>query len=86
LSTQSSKSSIRANNKTGGNDQTAAAKGWSQIEDQSDEAVFVGSAGSTVYHRLDCRFVAKIKNKVYYKSAEEAKKDGKVPCKVCNPP
>jgi hypothetical protein len=48
--------------------------------------MFVGSSGSNKYHRPDCRFVDKIKNKIYFKSAEEARKNGKVPCKTCNPP
>jgi hypothetical protein len=49
------------------------------------EGMFVGSTGSNKYHRPDCRFVDKIKNKIYFKSSEEARKNGKVPCKVCNP-
>ncbi len=48
--------------------------------------MLVGSSGSNKYHRPDCRFVEKIKNKIYFKSAEEARKNGKVPCKTCNPP
>lgn len=50
------------------------------------EGMFVGSSGSNKYHRPDCRFVDKIKNKIYFKSSEVAGKNGKVPCKVCNPP
>jgi methylphosphotriester-DNA--protein-cysteine methyltransferase len=49
------------------------------------EGMFVGSTGSNKYHRPDCRFVDKIKNKIYFKSSEEARKNGKVPCKTCNP-
>ena len=48
--------------------------------------MFVGSSGSNKYHSPDCRFVDKIKNKIYFKSVEEARKNGKVPCKTCNPP
>ena len=48
--------------------------------------VFVGSSGSNKYHRPECRFVDKIKNKIYFKSAVDARKNGKVPCKTCNPP
>lgn len=51
-----------------------------------DDGIFVGSTGSNKYHLPDCRFVAKIKNKIYFKSAEDARKKGKVPCKSCNPP
>ena len=47
--------------------------------------MFVGSSGSNKYHSLDCRFVDKIKNKIYFKSAEEARNNGKMPCKTCNP-
>ena len=57
--------------------------------DKSDAVVggmLVGSSGSNKYHRSDCRFVEKIKNKIYFKSAEEARKNGKVPCKTCNLP
>lgn len=52
----------------------------------ADDGMFVGSSGSNKYHRPDCRFVAKIKNKIYFKSAQEARSKGKVPCKTCNPP
>jgi len=48
-------------------------------------AMYVGSSGSNKYHSLDCRFVDKIKNKIYFKSAEEARNNGKMPCKTCNP-
>lgn len=50
------------------------------------EEMFVGSSGSNKYHRPECRFVDKIKNKIYFKSAQEARKSGKVACKTCNPP
>lgn len=50
------------------------------------EEMFVGSSGSNKYHRPGCRFVDKIKNKIYFKGSEEARKNGKVPCKTCNPP
>jgi hypothetical protein len=62
-----------------------AATESSKIE-AKDEGMFVGSTGSNKYHMPDCRFVAKIKNKLYFKSAEDARKNGKVPCKTCNPP
>lgn len=58
----------------------------SNTRDSVVEGMFVGSSGSNKYHRPDCRFVDKIKNKIYFKSSQEAKKNGKVPCKVCNPP
>jgi methylphosphotriester-DNA--protein-cysteine methyltransferase len=72
-------------NRKDSDNQTIAVKGNTQIADQDDNEIFVGSTGSNKYHLSDCRFVAKIKNKIFYKSSEEAKKDGKVPCKICNP-
>ena len=60
------------------------------VDNNKGEAVvggmFVGSSGSNKYHRSDCRFVAKIKNKIYFKSAQEVRKNNKVPCKTSNPP
>lgn len=53
--------------------------------DSVGEGMFVGSSGSNKYHTPECRFVDKIKNKIYFKSSEEARNNGKVPCKVCNP-
>ena len=37
----------------------------------TDGVMLVGSSGSNKYHRPDCRFVAKIKNEIYFKSAQE---------------
>lgn len=65
--------------------QNRAAVESSKIE-AKDDGMFVGSTGSNKYHMPDCRFVAKIKNKIYFKSADDARKNGKVPCKTCNPP
>lgn len=65
--------------------QNRAAVESSKIE-AKDGVMFVGSTGSNKYHVPDCRFVAKIKNKIYFKSADDARKNGKVPCKTCNPP
>ncbi len=47
----------------------------------------VGSITSKKYHRLDCRYVLKMKpeNRIYFKSVEDAKEQGYLPCKVCNP-
>jgi hypothetical protein len=49
------------------------------------EGTFVGSTSSDKYHMLNCRYVTKIKNKIYFKSSDEARRKGKVPCKACNP-
>jgi len=47
----------------------------------------VGSSTSKKYHRLDCRYVAKIKpeNRIDFTSPEDAKRQGYLPCKSCNP-
>jgi len=73
-------------NKDNRDNRTTAANGSVQIADWNDDGIFVGSTGSNKYHRPACRFVAKIKKKIYYKSAQDAKIEGKVPCKICNPP
>ncbi len=48
---------------------------------------FVGSSTSKKYHRLDCRYAAKIKleNKIYFSGDEDARQQGYLPCKTCNP-
>jgi hypothetical protein len=53
----------------------------------TSEATLVGSSTSKKYHRLDCRYVAKIKpeNRINFTSAEDAKRQGYLPCKSCNP-
>jgi hypothetical protein len=47
----------------------------------------VGSTSSNRYHRPDCRYAIKIKpeNRVYFANAEEAERQGYLPCKTCNP-
>ena len=49
---------------------------------------YVGSKNSDKYHFPTCRSAQKIKpdNLVTFKSAQEAKAAGYVPCKVCKPP
>lgn len=53
----------------------------------ASRAMLVGSSTSKKYHRLDCRYVAKIKpeNRVNFQSPEDAKRQGYLPCKSCNP-
>lgn len=55
-------------------------------EDQKTDQ-FVASKSSNKYHTLTCSYAKKIKdsNKVYYKTAAEAKADGKTACKRCHP-
>ena len=49
---------------------------------------YVGSKKSNKYHYPTCRYAQKIKpnNLVTFKSAQEAKAAGYVPCKGCKPP
>jgi hypothetical protein len=86
LPTQALKSSIISANRTDGDGQATAAEGSCEIAGQGAKGIFVGSAGSNKYHRPDCRFVAKIKNKSMIEEAEDAQKNGEVSCKTCNPP
>ena len=53
----------------------------------SSKATLVGSSTSKKYHRWDCRYVAKIKpeNRINFTSPEDAKRQGYLPCKSCNP-
>ncbi len=51
------------------------------------DGLFVGSVTSKKYHRPDCRYALKIKpdNRIYFDSAEDARSQGYLPCKTCNP-
>jgi hypothetical protein len=51
------------------------------------KATFMGSITSKKYHRQDCRYALKIKqeNRIYFQSIEDAKGQGYLPCKSCNP-
>lgn len=53
-----------------------------------DDAKYIGSVNSEVYHYLNCSAAAKIldKNKVFFASAAKAVADGRRPCAICNPP
>jgi Metal binding domain of Ada len=48
---------------------------------------YVASKSSSVFHRPDCRWAQNIspENRVSYNSRQEAIRDGKKPCKSCNP-
>ena len=52
------------------------------------EYKYVGSVKSKKYHYLTCKWAQKISpaNRVYFKSAKEAREAGYVPCKICKPP
>ena len=51
------------------------------------EAMLVGSSTSKKYHLSDCRYALKIKpeNRIDFQSPEDAKRQGYLPCKSCNP-
>lgn len=51
------------------------------------EVTFVGSKGSKVFHRSDCSHAARIRdgNRVVFQTAEEAKRQGRRPCRTCMP-
>lgn len=45
----------------------------------------VGNAGTHVFHSSGCSYVNKIKHKVYFKSRDEAVRNGYKPCGHCHP-
>lgn len=53
----------------------------------SSATEYIASRSSGVFHRPECRWAQNIaaENLVRYSSKEEADKDGKRPCKSCNP-
>lgn len=46
---------------------------------------FIGNKRSLKFHLPTCRYLPAEKNRVYFKSREEAVNEGYVPCKVCKP-
>jgi micrococcal nuclease len=54
---------------------------------ETAEQRYIASKSSSVFHRPDCRWAQNISpaNLVTYKNKDEAIKDGKRPCKSCNP-
>ena len=50
-------------------------------------SAFVASKGSSVFHRVDCRWAGRIaaKNRVTYATRAQAVQAGKRPCKTCKP-
>jgi hypothetical protein len=60
----------------------------SDVESKASlEGMLVGSTTSNKYHRSGCRYAVKIRpeNRIYFANEEEAKKQGYIPCKTCNP-
>ena len=54
---------------------------------QTDAGIYIGNKRSHKFHRQECRWAKKMSsnNSVFFKSRQKAKKQGYVPCKVCNP-
>lgn len=50
-----------------------------------DISMYWGSKKSDIIHKASCRHAKKIskENRVYYRSVENAEKDGRTPCSVC---
>ena len=48
---------------------------------------YIGNLNSHKFHVVDCEGVKKMseKNKVYFKSRQDALNEGYVGCKMCNP-
>ncbi|MCX6669136.1 MAG: hypothetical protein NTV25_04925 [Methanothrix sp.] len=67
--------------------QAGASLKASSALSSGQEGMFAGSSTSKKYHRLDCRYAAKIKpeNKIYFSGEEDARQQGYLPCKTCNP-
>jgi hypothetical protein len=49
------------------------------------EGGFIGNKRSLKFHLPTCRYLPAEKNRVYFKTREEAIAEGYVPCKVCKP-
>lgn len=57
------------------------------VEKEKVEQKYIASKNSSVFHRPDCTWVDRIlpKNRIEYKTREEAIQAGKKPCKKCQP-
>lgn len=69
---------------------TVAIAGLNKTLDMAEEepeGQLVASSTSKKYHRPDCRYAQKIKpeNRVNFRNENEAKSQGYIPCKSCNP-
>ncbi|RMD46797.1 MAG: hypothetical protein D6834_01940 [Aquificota bacterium] len=49
------------------------------------EKYYIAKKNGKVFHRPNCKFAKRIKNKVKFKSRKEAIKKGLRPCKFCKP-
>ncbi len=57
------------------------------VEKERVEQFYIASKNSSVFHRPDCTWVDRIlpKNRIEYKTREQAIQAGKKPCKKCQP-
>jgi len=76
----------------GGAGKSSSSSGKSSLEEpkpseDGPDGRLVASSSSKKYHRPDCRYAAKIKpeNRIYFDSEQEARRQGYLPCKTCNP-
>ncbi len=65
----------------------AVMEGVPITQTQVVEYAYVASVNSKVFHKPNCKWAKKIKEKnlVGFKSREDAVNSGKRPCKVCKP-
>jgi hypothetical protein len=70
-----------------GNDSSLLGSMPAHSSSEATKAMLTGSSTSKKYHLPDCRYAAKIKpeNKINFQSPEDAKRQGYLPCKSCNP-
>ena len=54
-------------------------------KEQIQTEQYIGNRKSKMFHRQTCRSLPAEQNRVYFASGDEAKSDGYIPCKKCNP-
>lgn len=66
---------------------TQATKAQDTSVSTSSSSGYIGNLNSLKFHKVDCEGVRKMseKNKVFFKTRQEAINEGYVPCKMCNP-
>lgn len=57
----------------------------STTEESPTTGDFIGNARSLKFHLPTCRYLPAEKNRIYFKTRDEAVSQGFVPCKVCKP-
>jgi competence protein ComEC len=56
-----------------------------QPQNSVEDGGYIGNTNSHIFHRPSCHSLPSEKNRVYFKTREEAIKAGYKPCKRCNP-